>query len=170
MVVVSTGLPDGAALQALERRSRHGGSGLGREALIGRWQVERIWAKGRSEPSRAASSALRACHARLTIAPAENGGLRLTNTIALGPLTLCFHGPGQLKGRRPLVVFSFDTVVLSLAASTLWTGALPKPAQGREPFFALIASAAADSGGHWLAARGRGGGLALWVREEDESP
>lgn len=170
MAVASAGLPDGSGLQALERRSRHEGSGLAPEALIGRWQLERIWAKGRSEPSRAASSALRACHACLSIAPAEDGGLRLTNAIALGPLHLCFHGPGQLKGRRPLLVFSFDTVVLSLAGATLWTGTLPKPAPGREPFFALIASAAAGNGGHWLAARGRGGGLALWVREEDASP
>jgi hypothetical protein len=40
----------------------------------------------------------------------------------------------------------------------LFQKAIPSPAPQRLPFFALIAR---DPSG-WLAARGRGGGLALW--------
>jgi hypothetical protein len=59
---------------------------------------------------------------------------------------------------RPLLVFRFELLELQLAGRTLLRRPLPAPEPQRLPFFALIAR---DSSG-WLAARGRGGGLALW--------
>ncbi|MFN9646249.1 MAG: hypothetical protein ACK6BG_14280, partial [Cyanobacteriota bacterium] len=82
-------------------------------------------------------------------------------------MKLCFHGAAELRGRRPLLVFQFQTLQLSLAGHPLLTLSLSPPPPGREPFFALIASQSADGASRWLAARGRGGGLALWVSEED---
>jgi hypothetical protein len=55
-------------------------------------------------------------------------------------------------------VFRFEVLELQLAGRTLLRRPLPAPEARRLPFFALIAR---DSSG-WLAARGRGGGLALW--------
>jgi hypothetical protein len=170
MTVDSREDPDGSTLLALERRSGKGGSGLGPDDLIGTWRLERLWSKGRTEPSRAAGTALRALSACLGLEEARDGGLRLSNTIALGPLKLCFHGAAELRGRRPLLVFQFQTLRLSLAGYPLWTLSLPATTPGREPFFALIASQRTRNEQRWLAARGRGGGLALWVREEDASP
>lgn len=170
MVVQSPGLPEASRLRLLEAHSRHGGSGLRQEDLIGDWRLERNWTKGRSHPSGAAGGALRALAASLGLHPSDDGGLLLSNSIALGLLKLCFHGSAQLQGRRPLLMFQFETVKLSLAGWNMWTLSLPKPAKRREPFFALIASERSSDGPQWLAARGRGGGLALWVREEDGSP
>jgi hypothetical protein len=170
MMLDSPGLPDGSSLLVLERASGKGGSALRREDLIGTWRLESLWSKGRSQPSHVAGAALRALAACLALQPATDGGLRLSNTIALGPLHLCFHGTAELRGRRPLLVFAFETMRLSLAGQTLWSRSLPKPARGQEPFFALIASQRTSADQHWLAARGRGGGVALWVRETDASP
>ena len=73
-------------------------------------------------------------------------------------LELRFRGVGRLLGSRPLLQFSFQELQLSLGGRVLLHRALPEPAPQRLPFFALIAR---DPSG-WLAARGRGGGLALW--------
>jgi hypothetical protein len=170
MMVDSRDIPDGATLLALEKSSGKGGSGLGRDDLIGTWRLDRLWSKGRTDPSHAAGTALRALSACLGLEDGKDGGLRLSNTIALGPLKLRFQGPAELRGRRPLLVFQFQTLRLSLAGHPLWTLSLPRATPGREPFFALIASQRNRGEGCWLAARGRGGGLALWVREEDAAP
>lgn len=165
------GLPDASSLRALERSSRHHGSGLTRDALIGHWRVERIWAKGKAQPAEVAGGALRALSASLGIQPAEGGGLSFSNSISLGLLKLCFTGAGQLRQRRPLLVFHFSQMQISLAGQNLLTVSLAKPAKGKDPFFALIASDEPSQGPRWLAARGRGGGLALWVRQGDaETP
>jgi hypothetical protein len=78
--------------------------------------------------------------------------------VNLGPLELRFRGTGRLVGRRPLLQFSFQELQLSLGGLVLLRRTLPELPPQRLPFFALIAR---DPSG-WLAARGRGGGLALW--------
>jgi hypothetical protein len=108
--------------------------------------------------------------ATLGIQAGVDGGLLLSNSISLGLLHLCFLGSAQLQGRRPLLMFRFQTLRLSLAGQCLWSRSMPQPAKGRDAFFALIASERMGPGRQWLAARGRGGGLALWVRGEDGSP
>jgi hypothetical protein len=77
--------------------------------------------------------------------------------VQLGALELCFHGSGWLQGRRPLLLFSFERLELRLGEWILLSRALPPVPPRRQPFFALI-----GRGDGWLAARGRGGGLALW--------
>jgi len=64
-----------------------------------------------------------------------------------------------------LLLFSFDRLQLCLGGWRLVERSLPEPAAQRMPFFALIHR---DASG-WLAARGRGGGLALWRRADDPS-
>jgi hypothetical protein len=68
-----------------------------------------------------------------------------------------------------LLVFWFEQLEVRLGPWLLIQRALPKPAEAKLPFFALIAggSSRGISGSNnaeerWLAARGRGGSLALW--------
>ena len=96
--------------------------------------------------------------------------MRLVNSVRLGAIELRFEGTGQLQGRRPLLVFSFDRLRLLLGGRVVFERALATPDPRRTPFFALIgAERARDSvlkePKGWLAARGRGGGLALWLLE-----
>jgi hypothetical protein len=164
-------IPDAPRLLDLERRSRREGSGLARDDLIGSWRLERIWSKGSLRPATMGAALLRGLAARLQLEAAEtDGGLRLVNSVRLGALELRFEGAGRLQGRRPLLVFSFDRLRLLLAGRVLIERALPAPAPLRLPFFALIAAERAAAGPAaappgWLAARGRGGGLALWLLE-----
>jgi hypothetical protein len=149
--------PCGADLLRLERAARHTGSGLAAGDLQGCWQLHQVWPKGSERPASVSAALLRGLAARLEISSSPDG-LMLRNAVTLGPLELCFQGPGWLTGVRPLLVFRFELLELQLAGRSLLRRPLPAPDPRRLPFFALIAR---DSSG-WLAARGRGGGLALW--------
>ncbi|KEF41621.1 MAG: hypothetical protein ER33_10115 [Cyanobium sp. CACIAM 14] len=166
-------LPDAPRMLDLERRCRREGSGLQPDDLIGSWRLERVWSKGSLRPAALSASLLRGLAARLQMeADASGPGLRLVNSVRLGALGLRFEGTGRLQGRRPLLEFQFDRWLLSLAGRVLIERALPAPAPRQRPFFALIAARRPASGTAgepvgWLAARGRGGGLALWCLEAD---
>jgi hypothetical protein len=165
-------IPEAPPLLERERRSRREGSGLKRSDLFGSWRLERIWSKGSPRPAMLSAALLRGLAARLQLAPDDTSGkpqaLRLINSVRLGALELRFEGTGQLQGRRPLLVFSFDRLLLLLGGRVLIERALAPPDPRRMPFFALIAaerppmSPPGEPKG-WLAARGRSGGLALWL-------
>lgn len=162
--------PGGAALLALERRSRQLGSGISATELMGEWRLDQLWSKREARPQEGAAGLLRGLQASLAIEPGDadslqqGNGLNLRNSVQLGPLQLRFLGPGMLQGRRPLLVFCFTRWQLVWGERVLASGQLAAPAPQRQPFFALIACSTGDnaSGTAWLAARGRGGGLALW--------
>lgn len=173
-------LPSGALLLQREAEARRHGSGMGAATLEGEWVLERLWSRrGVEQPGTAAL--LRSLRASLTIQRQRQleagSGLLLRNSVDLGPLSLQFTGPGWLTGTRPLLRFRFERLALCWGERELWHSALPAPAQRAMPFFALIAcersatpaqepdadpalEQAGDQG--WLAARGRGGGLAAW--------
>jgi hypothetical protein len=146
-----------AQLLQLEQQARRSGSGVETQALQGCWQLELVWPKGQQRAAVFSGWLLRGLAARLEF-DADQEGLRLSNAVNLGPLELRFRGRGRLQGKRPLLVFSFDHLQLSLGGWRLVERSLPAPVPQRMPFFALIHR---DASG-WLAARGRGGGLALW--------
>lgn len=152
-------LPSGAELLGLERRVRRDGSGLVVADLDGTWQLRQLWPRGGDRPAAFTALLLRGLQARLEIRAAGND-LLLCNAVTLGPLELCFRGPGWLSGRRPLLQFLFRSLEISLAGRPLLCRTLADPPARRLPFFALIARHPHG----WLAARGRGGGLALWQR------
>ena len=147
----------GAELRELERRVRRGGTGLEASDLQSIWRLNQVWPKGSDRPVSFSAALLRGLRARLEIRQ-EQSALALCNAVGLGPVELRFRGPGRLVGSRPLLAFHFETVELSLAGRSLLRRSLSAPAPRRMPFFALIARAPEG----WLAARGRGGGLALW--------
>ena len=151
-------LPSGEELLALERRAGRQGTGLEASDLEGLWLLERVWSRGQRQPSLVSSGVLRGLKASLWI-EAEPAALKLTNSVRLGLLELRFQGPGWLRGRRPLLCFQFDRLELRVGERLLLQRPLATPEPRRQPFFALIATAA-DRG--WLAARGRSGGLAVW--------
>lgn len=163
--------PSGVELLERERQARRQGSGLTAGTLLGEWRLAQVWPKGRTQVAAFSSASLRALQARLTLtavpgADCGTGALELTNQVRLGALELRFRGPARLQGRRPLLLFWFEQLELRWGARLLLRRALAEPPAGRMPFFALIAAAGtgAPGAGDWLAARGRGGGLALWTR------
>ena len=149
--------PTGGDLLKREALVRRHGTAIDADDLVGRWCLRTIWSKGQASPSPLASLGLRASGATLELLQ-TGGGLGIVNSIRLGSLTLQFNGTAELVGRRPLLQFGFSELELRWGEHRLWHRPLPPPSGRRRPFFALIAR---DPQG-WLAARGRGGGLALW--------
>ncbi|QNI59121.1 putative conserved membrane protein [Synechococcus sp. BIOS-U3-1] len=143
----------------LEKQARRTGSGLTASDLLGCWQLNTIWPKGQTEASVLNGWLLRSIGACLEIRGNSDDGLQLRNAVNLSGLTLQFTGPGELNGRQPLLKFRFEQVELLLGRFTLLKRELPSPQEGREPFFALIKRSPEG----WMAARGRGGGLAFWT-------
>jgi len=149
--------PDGHDLLSQEAFVRRAGTGITIDDLMGRWRLCQLWAKGQTTPSSLQGLGLRAVQATLELG-ARAEGLWIANSVQLGSINLRFTGTAELVSKRPLLRFSFQTVELRWGENVGWSRSLPAPSPQHMPFFALIAR---DSNG-WLAARGRGGGLALW--------
>jgi hypothetical protein len=158
----SDSLPSGEDLLALERQCRRSGSGITMASLIGTWRLRATWSRDGTPAPAASAALLRGLSACLILSGEEtDGALRIANQVNIGSLRLRFDGEAELTGRRPLLMFSFRSVRLSLGKLTLFERDLPQPDARRMPYFALIGL---DREQGRLSARGRGGGLALWMR------
>ena len=147
---------------ALEETAKKRGSGIVHESLNGVWRLQHTWTGKGTNPIPGTDFLLRSLGARLEL-KSSGTEWEIVNQVMAAGVQLRFEGAAQLKGKRPMLIFRFETVKLLLAGRILLERKLPEPPSRRMPFFALIAMA--DNGG-WLAARGRGGGLALWEKAE----
>jgi hypothetical protein len=105
----------------------------------------------------------------------------VTNQLKVGGFELKFTGPCSYPGKKNLLVFDFTQIQITILGRTVYQGNIRQkktdPIEGnvpkslaypvissitKMPFFAFFW--ASPTG---IAARGRGGGLALWVRDED---
>ena len=143
---------------ALEQNARSRGSEIQPTSLEGVWRLKQTWTRDGNRPSPGTDPLLRSLGAQFTFQAATMAG-RSSTRWYWGPVR--FEGPARLSGSRPLLVFHFHTVKLMLGGITLLNRSIPEPPRQRQPFFALIATTA---DGQWLTARGRGGGLALWMK------
>ncbi|MBC7970211.1 MAG: hypothetical protein H7Z11_08815 [Verrucomicrobia bacterium] len=91
------------------------------------------------------------------------------NQVKVGSVRLRFTGPAHYLGKKNLLAFDFTHLQISVLGRTAYSGAVPgrKPKSGdfysrsvaQLPFFAFFLVTPT-----FIAARGRGGGLALWVK------
>jgi hypothetical protein len=91
------------------------------------------------------------------------------NQVQVGLVKLSLTGPARYPGQRNLLGFDFTQLAVSILGQSVYQGAMPGPQRdpakfetspiGRLPFFAFF-SITPD----YIAARGRGGGLAMWVK------
>ena len=79
----------------------------------------------------------------------------------MGLLNISFIGSAELKGFRPLLTFYFEELKISISNFPIFNKELKKPQDKKIPFFSLVGISTKDK---WLCARGRGGGLAIWVK------
>ena len=85
----------------------------------------------------------------------------IKNSINFGLLNITFIGSAELKGLRPLLSFYFEELKISISSFLIFNKELKKPEDKKMPFFSLVGISTKDN---WLCARGRGGGLAIWVK------
>ena len=159
--------PDRETLLNLEREARRRGSGIQAEQLNGCWQLQATWNRSGDPSTPGTDACLRALGACLVLRvppecdPPESEHIQIENRVQLAGFQLSFQGLAQLKGKRPLLAFSFDRVQLKIGPRICFSRAIDTPSSQRMPFFALIHL---DPSQAVLIARGRGGGLALWTQ------
>ena len=85
----------------------------------------------------------------------------IRNSINFGLFNIIFRGSAELKGIRPLLTFYFEELEISISNFPIFNKKLKKPEDKKMPFFSLVGISTKDN---WLCARGRGGGLAIWVK------
>lgn len=100
----------------------------------------------------------------------ENPGAAIGNQLEVGAFTLKLTGPALYLGKKNLLAFDFYQMQLSLFGRVIYSGNFRK-GQGQEgdfyqqsigelAFFSFFIVTE-----DFIAARGRGGGLALWIRD-----
>ena len=156
---------DRPALLNLERDARLHGSGIQAEQLGGCWYLQKTWKRSGDPSTPGTDGCLRALHASLILTvSAEPDHIQIENRVQFAGFQLSFQGLAQLKGKRPLLFFSFESVQLKSGEKIWFRKAIETASSQRMPFFALIHL---DPSQGWLVARGRGGGLALWSQRSN---
>lgn len=99
----------------------------------------------------------------------ESGAERIGNLAQLGVLTLKFSGPARYQTKKNLLAFEFTRLQICLGNKSIVSQAVRGGIEKEQafgstsvaklPFFAFFLMS-----DRLIAARGRGGGLALWIR------
>ncbi len=105
----------------------------------------------------------------------DSAPLCVTNQITIGLIKLKFTGPARFESKKNLLGFDFTRLEVIALGQRVYEGAVPSSRThqkfqdisiGKLPFFAFFAVT-----DNFIAARGRGGGLAMWVKQsKSESP
>ncbi len=113
--------------------------------------------------------------AQLSFFPAESSQAdaaiaQIGNQVSLGALVFRLTGPTRYIGKKNLLAFDFTQMCLSVGGQSLFQRPFRSGKTGNTsfaetpiaklPFFAFFLVT-----DEFIAARGRGGGLALWVRK-----
>jgi hypothetical protein len=101
----------------------------------------------------------------------EAGG-KIQNQLRLGAIEIRFTGPCRAHDKQNILAFDFTRLQILVGAKELYSRSINKyPVEefgarsiGKLPFFVFL-WASADS----IAARGRGGGLAVWVKDNPQN-
>jgi hypothetical protein len=100
--------------------------------------------------------------------PTEWG--RVVNRVQLGAIALTLTGPARFYPQRQILAFDFTHLKVELFQQVLYQGGMRGGATQEAAFVEQTLKTQAFFKYFWiqpdsLAARGKGGGLALWVRE-----
>lgn len=171
--------PDGttltAALLALEKASKQHRQSIQQASLLGTWRLcFSAGKKARYQSGQPVGSGFyipKLAIARIAFAPGPFNPSRLnvTNELRIGPLYIRFTGPARYPGKKNLLAFDFTHLEVRCFSLRLYQGkvraqklggqSFEATAIGKLPFFAFFTATE-----NYIAARGRGGGLAIWVK------
>ncbi len=165
-----------AALQAAEITARNQKLAIPFASLLGEWRL--CFATGASKPKKGSAVKLgrgyylpKFTPASITFTRDDDSSITgtVTNQLLVGTVKFKFTGPCRYPGKKNLLAFDFTEIQFKILGATIYQGKIRSKRAGLDfdtlaiadlPFFAFFW--ASDTG---IAARGRSGGLALWVRE-----
>jgi hypothetical protein len=104
----------------------------------------------------------------VTLNNAEAGNVE--NSVSLGGLNLTLTGPTKFFQKQKLLAFDFTQMTIRLFGKVIYSGNIRQGKQSTDTFYEEPIKKQAffryfHIGEDCIAARGRGGGLALWRRE-----
>lgn len=164
------------ALQEAEITARREKLAIPFESLLGEWRL--CFATGASKDRQRGGIKLGRGYYLPTFIPAsiaftrdlESATGTATNRLVVAGIKIQFTGPCRYPGKKNLLVFDFTEIQFKLLETTIYQGKIRSGKRGEQDFQTLsIAKLPFFSffwaGANGIAARGRGGGLALWVRD-----
>ena len=164
-----------AALQAAEITARKEKVSIPFASLLGEWRL--CFATGSSKPKKGGAMKLVRGYYLPKFTPASITFTRdddvaitgtVTNQLLVGTVTFKFTGPCRYPGKKNLLAFDFTELQFKILGATIYQGKIRSKRAGLDfetltiadlPFFAFFWASETE-----IAARGRSGGLALWVR------
>jgi hypothetical protein len=166
------------ALQAAETTARQDRLIIPFTSLLGEWRL--CFATGASKPKTGGAIKLgrgyylpKFTPASITFTCDDDSSMTgtVTNQLLVGTVKFKFTGPCRYPGKKNLLAFDFTEIQFKILGATIYQG---KIRSGKRtglkfetlsiadlPFFAFF-----WANEHSIAARGRSGGLALWVRDK----
>ena len=161
----SINLPEKKKILELEKNARSEGSGIELDSLVGNWRFISVWKEDSDNEDSIFSSLLRIFSAiielKKEISPQNPLGLSISTSIKFGMLSINFYGSGYLKGKQPFLSFFFRFIEIKSGSSILLKRSIKQAKDKKKSFFELIALEKSEG---WLAARGQGGALILWLK------
>ncbi len=164
------------ALQSAEIFARREKLAIPFESLLGEWRL--CFATGAKKDRQRGGIKLGSGFYFPKVTPAsiaftqdiETSTGTITNKLIVAAVQFQFTGPCRYPGKKNLLAFDFIQLQIKILGATLYQGKIRSGKRGGKdfeqlsianlPFFAFF-----WAGEHGIAARGRGGGLALWVRD-----
>ncbi len=171
--------PDGkavtAALLQLEKQAKQERFTIPQADLLGTWQLclsagkQAKYKAGQPVGSGFYIPQLAIASIQFALDPVQPNRLQIANELRVGPLKIRFTGPARYPGKKNLLAFDFTQLSIHCFGLRLYQGkfaarkyqasTFEATAIGKLPFFAFFAATE-----DYIAARGRGGGLAIWVK------
>ncbi|MBE9110129.1 hypothetical protein IQ273_11980 [Nodosilinea sp. LEGE 07298] len=162
-----------AALLKAERQTKQQRGQIPTEALLGTWRLRFTSPKKPAykagQPTRSGFYMPRLAIATISFSCDDNQ-LTIQNQLQVGPTRLRFTGPAKLLPKKNLLAFDFvrlqvlvgglSLINLPLRSKAAKAGDFADTLVAKLPFFAFFAAQT-----DYIAARGRSGGLALWVKQ-----
>ncbi|PSR18096.1 hypothetical protein C8255_09235 [filamentous cyanobacterium CCP3] len=163
-----------AALLKAEQQSKRQRQPLAIEALLGTWRL-RFTAPNKPihKPGQPTSKGFYMpglAIATISFSQADDEQLSIQNQLQVGPLRLRFTGPAKFLAKKNLLAFDFvrlqvlvggfSLISLPLRSKAAKVGDFATASVAKLPFFSFFAAQE-----NYIAARGRSGGLALWVKQ-----
>ena len=165
MIIKEYSFPKFDEIKNLEKKANKDGSGIQFEDLLGFWKFQYVYKKGDTMIDNVSSSILQVLYASLKLSQSigqnDQPTFEISNSIKFGVLSIVFSGKAYLKGTRPLLTFYFEQLLIKFLNIPVINTSLKNTDPKKRPFFSLIAI---GEGKKWLCARGKGGGLAIWIR------
>ena len=164
MIIKEYSFPNFDEIKNLEKIANKDGSGIQFDDLLGFWKFQYVYKKGDTSIDNVSSSILQVLSASLKLSKSigqnNEPTFEISNSIQFGVLSINFSGKAYLKGTRPLLPFYFEQLLIKILNIPIINTSLKNTDPKKRPFFSLIALGKEKK---WLCARGKGGGLAIWI-------